>query len=455
MKRWIAALSLAFVAVLGMGIWGYGEYNSRQMLQTSLGNNYQRAFYNLSDHVQSMEVLLGKSLIATGSDQSKRLFNQIWQQSKQASDSLTQLPVEDEILGRTAKFITQLGDYTNTLSEQVGQGKPVKQEQWSTMNQLYAQVSDLNKALGDIHNQVADGSFNFYELALNGTRRLSQEGPKLASSNFQGIDQGMQKYPTLIYDGPFSDHLEQGKSRGVTGEKINESKAKSIALQYYDNKNKEKPVVQVIGNVESNIPAYRVEIAHRKGGKDVGEPTIADISQKGGHIIWMITPRDIAAANWNIEKARDRAEEYLKDHGYKSIKSSYYQRNDHTVTFNYASMEDDVIIYPDLLKVTVALDDGQVVGFDARGYLMSHHKRNLPKPQLSEDMARAFVSDRLEVEDKGRLALIPIGVEKERLTWEFKGTLGQETYLVYINAQNGEEENVLKLILTSDAQLTM
>lgn len=455
MKRWIAGLTLALVAILGAGYWGYREYNSKQMLQTALGNSYQRAFYSLADHVQNVEVQLGKSLVSSGPEQNEQLFNQIWQQSTLALDSLSQLPVGDALLGRTAKFITQVGDYSRMLARQVAQGQPVTREQWETVSRLYNQASDLNKELSKIHAEIAGGSLNFYELAAAGSRRLGREGRNLAGTNFQSIDQQMHGYPTLIYDGPFSDHLERAHARGVTGDKITPAKAKAIALRYYDNRGGGNVIAQVTGEVKGNISAYRVEIVRRKGGSVVGEPAIADISQKGGHLIWTITPRDVPGAGWSLERARARAEQYLVDHGYKNMKISYYQRNDNTITFNFALLEGRVIIYPDLIKVTVALDNGQVVGVDARGYLMSHRKRILPEPKLTEEQARAMVSKNLKLEGKGRLALIPVAVEKERLTWEFKGQQGEDTYLVYINALNGNEEKVLKLIHSKDGALTM
>lgn len=455
MKRWLAAIGVLTITALGLGYWGYQEHNSKLMLQTAVNNNYQRAFYNLADHVQTMEVLLGKSLVLSGPEKNAQFFEQISQQSIQALDNLTQLPVGDALLGRTAKFLTQLGDYSNTLAKQVSEGKTLTQEQWATVNRLYNQSSELNKELNKIHNSIADGSLNLYELAITASNRLAKEGQKLATDNFQTMDRQMQAYPTLIYDGPFSDDMEQGRARGVTGAKVSEAKAKSIAMQFYDNPGEKHVLAQVTGEVEGSIRAYRVEIARRQGEKVVGEPTVADVSIQGGHLIWLVTPRNVTDAGWSLDKAQSRAEAYLREHGYQNMQSSYYQRNDNTVTFNYALIQDGVIIYPDLIKVTVALDNGQVVAFDARNYLMSHHKRSLDKPKVTEREARLLVGNRLKIEGTGRLAVIPVGVEKEILTWEFKGTQGGETYLLYINAITGEEENVLRLVNTSEGKLTL
>lgn len=453
-KRWIALLGIALLAVLGLGIWGNQQNTSKKLLQTALGNNYLRAFYSASYHVQNTEVLLGKSLVASGPDQYGQLFQEIRVQSNQALDNLSQLPVDDAILGRTVKFMSQLGDYAQTLTDQVNRGKTVNQDQWTTLNRLYNQSSDLNAELGQIHADIIDGKLNFYELATAGSSRLGREGKKLAGASFQKIDQEMHGYPTLIYDGPFSDHMEQGQARGITGVMINKEKARSTALKFYDNITGGNVLARVTGAVEGNIPAYRVELS-LAGGAKAKEPTVADVSQKGGHLIWFLLPRAVTSADYGLDKATARAGAYLKEHGYQDMQLNYYQRNQNTVTFNYVFTQQGVKIYPDLVKVTVALDNGQVVGLDARSYLMSHHRRQIPRPKLTEKQARDLVSDKLQLQGNGKLALIPLNVDQEKLTWEFKGQLGSDVYLVYVNALDGKEENLLRLIQTKDGTLTM
>ena len=54
-----------------------------------------------------------------------------------------------------------------------------------------------------------------------------------------------------------------------------------------------------------------------------------------------------------------------------------------------------------------------------------------------------------------RLALIPTSSKGEVLTYEFKTKLGDDVFLVYINAQNGEEEQILKLLNLPNGTLTL
>ena len=132
----------------------------------------------------------------------------------------------------------------------------------------------------------------------------------------------------------------------------------------------------------------------------------------------------------------------------------YFQRQDNAITFNFAAQEGNVLLYPDLIKVTVALDDGEVVGYEARGYLMSHHDRDLPEPRVSREEAAALINPHLKVKE-GRLTVIPEGVDNEKLAWEFEGDLDRETFLVYINALTGREENILRLYKTDQGTLAM
>ncbi len=453
-RKWILPLGFLALALVA-GAWGYWQHNENRLLRVALENSYYRAFFNLADHVQNAEVLLGKTLVSADPARMRDLLEQIRQRSNQALDNLTQLPVEDELLGKTAKFITQLGDYSRTLSEQVATGKAVSGEQWETLNRLYNQASSLNAELGKIYAETTGGRFGFYELAAAGSRRLAGEGGTTAGAGFREIDNQMQKYPTLIYDGPFSDHVERGNGTLIKGKEISPGRAREVAMNYLDTGEDEDVIARVTGELEGDIPAYRVQMTRRVQGKVSGEPAVADVSKKGGHLVWMLNPRDVDSAKLDAEQAAERARKYLEKHGYDSMKQSYYQRNDNTITFNYAYTQEGIIIYPDLVKVTVALDNGQVLAVDARTYLMSHRQRKLPGAKLSEQQARDLVNDRLDIEGPGRLALIPTETGKEKLTWEFKGTLGEETYLVYINALDGREENVLRLIDNQDGVLTM
>lgn len=54
-----------------------------------------------------------------------------------------------------------------------------------------------------------------------------------------------------------------------------------------------------------------------------------------------------------------------------------------------------------------------------------------------------------------RLAVIPTDWGTEILCWEFKGKIGENEFLVYMNVENGKEENSLLVEHMPNGTLTM
>ena len=116
--------------------------------------------------------------------------------------------------------------------------------------------------------------------------------------------------------------------------------------------------------------------------------------------------------------------------------------------------EGELRLYPDQIKIQVALDNGEIIGFDAVPYLLYHHRRDLPEPQVSPEEAAAQLRPEIQLKEK-RLALIPLPGGKEVLTYELLCGYEAQDYLIYINALTGAEENILKLINTAGGQVSI
>ena len=137
------------------------------------------------------------------------------------------------------------------------------------------------------------------------------------------------------------------------------------------------------------------------------------------------------------------------------MKESYYSTSGGICTINFAYQQGSVTCYTDLIKVGVALDNGEVVLFDARGYLMNHQDRALSSATLTKEQAQEKLSPYLTVQSAG-VALIPSDAGSENLCYEFmcKGKNDQKV-LVYVNCQTGEEEQILILLETEGGILTI
>ena len=75
------------------------------------------------------------------------------------------------------------------------------------------------------------------------------------------------------------------------------------------------------------------------------------------------------------------AEDFLSTLGYEEMHPSYAQYYNGAVVFNYAATQNGVVLYADLVKVTVDRNTKTVIGLDAQNYLFSHRTRELSPPR--------------------------------------------------------------------------
>ncbi|HBI26364.1 MAG TPA: germination protein YpeB, partial [Peptococcaceae bacterium] len=165
-------------------------------------------------------------------------------------------------------------------------------------------------------------------------------------------------------------------------------------------------------------------------------------------------PRSVSETRFSESKAKSLAQDFLESRGVKNMVPTYTIKSNNALTISFAYEQDDVIIYPDLIKVMVALDNGQILTYDALGFLMSHEERDLPQPKISIDEARKKLNPDLKVQSE-RMALIPTSGKHEVLTYEFKTEMRGDSFLVYINAQTGGEEQIFKLLETPNGTLVL
>ena len=111
---------------------------------------------------------------------------------------------------------------------------------------------------------------------------------------------------------------------------------------------------------------------------------------------------------------------------------------------NFAFLDGQTICYTDLLKVGVAMDNGEIVLYESSGYLANHTERAFETPVYSAEQASEKVSRELKIL-KNSIALIPTNKGKEERCYEFLCADGDTEVLVYINVLTLEQEEILIL----------
>ncbi len=443
--------SIVVVVIAGVAIWGIYQYKHAANLRQELDNQYNRAFYDMTGYVNNVEVLLIKSLISSTPSKTAATLQEAWRQANLAQTNLGQLPVSQQVLANTSKFLTQVGDLSYSINNQSIDGKKLTDEQYKLIENLHGYSVSLEQSLNDLQNQLTSGRIKWGELASKGTKLFQKTSSEMPNEQFENIEKTFQDYPTLIYDGPFSDHMTSTEPRGLTGDNLSSEKAKQIVINFFG-KDKVEAVTDIGKNDAGQIKTYSFNVNFKNVPKE--QDAKIDVTQKGGHVLWALYDRPIPEEKIKMDQAKEFAGKFLEKHGFKDMVDTYYLKEDNTAVINFAYSQNNVIIYSDLIKVKVALDNGEVIGFESKGYISSHSDRDIPAPKITMEQARALITSKMKILSSG-LAIIPTNYKTEIFTYEFKGKLNDRDFLVYINAETGKEEKILMIINTPNGTLTM
>lgn len=445
---WILPAVLAVLLAI-VGIWGYNQYIENQQYGTYMDNLYQKSFFELVGYVGNIETRLSKMMVSGDQSQSMMLLSDIWRQADAAEGKLGELPISHLSLANTNKYINQLSDYCNFLMKKVANGGTLSLEEMNNLRSLHNNCVELNSDLRVLESEINKGGVKWLEVHRKGQRQMSEASGDLVTRQFDKIENTTIDYPVLIYDGPFSEAMEKKPDVHIQGATIDREEAEKIARSFVG-----EDRVDRVDNISSNkgdIDTWGVSLMPKD--RKLGSIYVA-VSKKGGKVVTMITQGGAGKADISMEEARTKAKKFLEDNGYSHMVPAYSQNYDGTAVFNFAYEEDEVIVYPDLIKVKVSLEDGGILGYEARNYLICHKERSIGDPELSLEEARKLVSPQLDIKHE-RLALIPTESRGERLCYEFTGDFEGDNFIVYIDANNGDEVNIFKIINTDNGTLVI
>ena len=420
------AVFFGVLLCLSLGVNAAQSIRTEKM-QLQLTMDRQRDLTDVARAMADIEVNLQKLLIASGAGQSAQLLGETALLAQHVESGISRLPMHMETAAQAMKFAGQMGDYAMTLAKQVSGGSMLTQTDETQIEGLLAACQGLNAHLAQMHETLYDESSSNLEAEVS------------AWPDGQNIDGSGMDYPSLIYDGPFSDGRIEGNAKGLTGERITREQARQAAARY------------------AGVNVQQITDAADSGGvfeafgftaqTDAGKISV-QVTGQGGHLLWMMPEAAQYETRIPASDCLNAAQRYLSEMGYGEMERCFVQEYDGMVVANFAAVQDGVLLYPDQVKLQISMETGAVVGAECSQYLMNHCIRENLTPVLDSDEAQLSISDRLLLLEK-RLCVIPEDTG-ERLCWEFTGTFAGGTYYVYVDAKSGESVKILRLERTQE-----
>ncbi len=400
----------------------------------------QMALIALDENLNNISTNLEKTIYVSTPTMLSKLSAELWREASGAKNSLSILPTGETAINNTYKFLSQIGEFVMALERKSVSGEALTSDERKQLKELHSFCNTLKEQVNQMCHDMQNGNISFEE--LNSTLMTDNDEIKSLGKGFDDTEQAMTDLPTLIYDGPFSDHLTQSEPKFLKNlNDIDKEKALEIAKKVCP---EEKENLSFSHDENGNIPCYVFR----------GENCTVGITKKGGKPCYMLSSEFSGEMQINYKDAVRNAKRFLEKIGYEDMKESYYFTDDGICTINFAATNGNTVLYPDLIKVSVCLEKGKVLSFDATGYISNHSERNSFTTVLTVKEAETKLNNELKVIDS-QLCIIPTEWATEKLCYEFHcKTKNEQELLVYIDCATGEEDNILILLYSDGGVLT-
>lgn len=439
---------LAFLVFGMVCVFAMDMSNNFKRQKQQVQDEYNRAMYEIVGYINNVETELAKLQITTTPKLTSVTLASIWKQSTMAKENLEQLPVDQQAMSNAAKYLSQVSDFSYALMKQTISGEKITDEEYDQIALIYDNSIELSEVMAQIYDDLNNGRIKWNELRDEGDQKLPTINVAESVANIDQIGRTFQNYEGLIYDGAYSDHLLNSNPKSLKDVETTKIQAREYIVELFGNDN-----VEYINDKDDSdglISLYRFDV------KLKSEKSIRDISitKKDCKLYLMISDRRVNEENLSMDEAKEKGMEFLKKIGIDDVKDTYYLKTENMAIINYAAIQDDVVLYPDLVKVKVALDNGEICSVETQGYTFNHTKRENLKPKNSVESAKKVLNKNIRILSEN-LAIIPTESKNEVLTYEFKGKLDGREFIIFVNAETLQEEQVFLILETPGGILTM
>ncbi|UHA58082.1 germination protein YpeB [Metabacillus litoralis] len=427
-------IGILSIAVIGTSYWGYKEHQEKSAVLIQAENSYQRAFHDLTYRVDQLHDRIGATLAMNSRESLSPALADVWRITSEAQSDVGQLPLALLPFNKTEEFLAGISDFSYKAAVRDLEKDPLTEKEYKTLKSMYSEAADVQKELRKVQSLVLENNLRWMDVELALASGQKQMDNTIVDG-LKTVEENVKSYSESQFGASLTSMKKNLGFDNLEGNEINAEEAEKIAKKFVENKVTD---IKVTENGDgADYEFFSVSMDDKEQKVDIN----MDITKKGGYPIFLVQNREVAEKKISLNQATENARKFLNEHGFEDLDLFESAQYDNVGVFSFVSIENGVRIYPDALRMKVALDDGQVTGFSARDYLAAHKKRDIPKPKISKEEAAKMLNPSLEVQED-RLALILNEFKEEVLCYEFLGTIENDTYRIFINAEDGTEEKV-------------
>ena len=428
----LAALAIATAVFLGVtlnnkiGNMRMSQITDENYYKLSQENEYKRSLYLACDSMKNLDANLGKIAISNDVAHQTQMLTYVVIHANAVNQNLSNLPIEDsDNLVAVQTFVNQTQDYATYLLGKLAKGEKLSADERIALDNL----DNVATRVYDFLQEYAESDSGLFITNGNGMNNVGA-----LSESLNKVEQNAFSYEKLIYDGPFSESVQEKVLK--CDHKISHDMGAKIVAELFGEG-------RFAGEINNKGVMYVYELENGRvllsaSGKVVQYETYDDAQGK---------------SMLDCDGCINTAEEFCNKLGY-NVKGVWVSKTQDFITYvNCATVVDGVIVYPDLIKVAVDNTTGEVVGMEAKAYLMNHRDWDVSFGDVSQDDAEQTINSGLKVTNVAK-ALI----EKNNsyyACYEFQCMMGDREYYVYVDSATGNEVELFKVIENTEGYTVM
>lgn len=391
--RWIVITVLS-IGLIGVGIWGYQEHQEKNSVLIQAENNYQRAFHELTYHMDLLHNKIGTSLAMNSPKSLSPQLIEIWRITSQASSDVGQLPLSLVPFNKTEEFLANVGDFTYKAAVRDLKKEPLSKKETKRLKKLYEQSGDVKKELRKVQHLAMKNNLRWMDVQV-ALATQDEQMDNTIIDGFKTVEKKVGGYSESNVDSTFiGNSSKDHKYKFLSGSNIGKKEALKQSRKLF-NVDKDANLTITKTGKGADIPMY--SIAYQGDNKKA----YMDMSLQGGHPIQLLVNRPVNQNKISLNKGLEKAKEYLNEQDFEDMVIFQSDEYNNVGIYSFLYDDDGVRIYSDGIQVKVALDNGDILGFTARDYYMNHDKkRDIPSPKITVEEAKEEVNPEVNIQEK-------------------------------------------------------
>ncbi|MGD7045454.1 germination protein YpeB [Jeotgalibacillus proteolyticus] len=440
MKKTIL-FSLIFIGIFSAVTWGAYQKQEKEVLRSHMENEYQRAFHEINYQMDLLHDQIGSALAMNAGKNLTPALTEVWRLTSLIHADIGQLPLGLLPFNEMEGFLTSIGNFSYQTAVRDLNSAPMTEEEYEKLETLYSQSEQLQNELRGIQEKVLADNLEWLEL-----ESLLASGDDIKNNSvidgFKKVDKSVKGYAieTFVMTEQETTEIRKKQLKHIKGDNLTEEEAVKKVKDFTSvNKDQEMQVSKSLDGAD--YPFYSVSWESEDGNQ-----SNMDVTVKGGYPLYYLNNRKVGKETLSLYDAGEKAAKFLKEQGFEDVvlENSRQDNGIAMLTFIRLIEPEQVYVNSDSIHIKVALDNGDVIGFLGVDYLQNGEDRDVGEPSISEDEAIELLHSKFTVQES-RLAIIRNEMGEEVLCREFIGTLGEDTYRIFINGETGQEEKVEKL----------